>query len=282
MKTTPKHKGFTLTEQLIVIAGVVILAAIAIPSAKTFLKSFESTDAAKTIIDAALKSARAMAINSHQYTGIRFQIEGYPQDRDSLLQANQYIIFVNYNDSIQENSESIDYYKAVRNIEPIKIPRLAGVMDLRHRLILNDHNRPEYIDINLSNDPDSEFADLWQLRDTTSFTILFSPEGKLVVKNCKMRNRDCFDNNDSYDDMFNTIVRMIGFLHTIQKSVKNGQFVQDDYAPFGLGREPSRRGFVVYEKEKLKEALNAGKAYSEYLEDLEAAFINTYTGTIIN
>ena len=60
-----------------------------------------------------------------------------------------------------------------------------------------------------------------------------------------------------------------------------GMFYQDDYPALGLQEELSRGSFIIYEKEKFKQAYNNGSAWSDYLVDIVPVHINPYTGTII-
>ena len=50
----------------------------------------------------------------------------------------------------------------------------------------------------------------------------------------------------------------------------------------GLGPEPSRNSFVIYDTKKFKQTYDNGNAYSGYLNQLKPIYINPYTGTIIN
>ena len=68
-------------------------------------------------------------------------------------------------------------------------------------------------------------------------------------------------------------------------------FYQDDYygvlnnpyGDLGLGPEPSRRSFVIYDRQEFRRAYQIGQAYSGYLQRLlpDAIYINPYTGTMI-
>jgi len=286
MSRTNKQRGFTLPEQIIVVAGIVLLAAIAMPAIKAFFKTFESTDAAKTMISSALTTAQSIAIKQQRYAGIRFQIAGYhgpsidEENRDKLMKGGQYIIFIVHD---PDKTDLASGFRAVQGIAPIKLPDSVGVMDLKRR-DNKDASESDYIDITKSElGPDTELLSSKILRDTTSFSIVFSPQGKLVVHDVRIRNRNGVRETSgqalvpSLDDVFNTLIRVSGLYKP-----SAGQFVQDDYAELGLGQEPGRRSFIIYEKEKLKEAYNSNEPYSGYLIDLDEVYINPYTGTIIN
>jgi hypothetical protein len=58
-----------------------------------------------------------------------------------------------------------------------------------------------------------------------------------------------------------------------------GLFVQDDYADLGLGAEPSRNRFILYDKNHF-DKLDAQERFN-YLSRLALIYINPYTGTMI-
>jgi hypothetical protein len=282
MSVKNRKCGLTLMEQLVVIAAMVVLAAISLPAVRAFLQTFESADAARTMISSALASARAIAAKEQRYAGIRFQKAGYygdltigaENDKD-LMRASQYIIFIIHDFDATGLKPG---FRAVEGIEPIKLPDSVGVMDLKIRTSDED-DISNYTDI----DSDEEISQAMDLRDTTTFSIIFSPQGKLVVRDVRVRNRDNkrkpdnFDQIESLDDIFNSAENIFQF--------QTGKFVQDDYAYLGLGQEPGRRSFIIYEKEKLQEAYQQNVPYSGYLEELalnKEIYINPYTGTMIN
>ena len=73
MTAVKNKKAFSLTEIMVVIAIVAILATIVIPAAKTLIESFEMDSQVKPVIGAALANARAIAMREQKYAGIRFQ-----------------------------------------------------------------------------------------------------------------------------------------------------------------------------------------------------------------
>jgi len=105
----------------------------------------------------------------------------------------------------------------------------------------------------------------------------------------QVRNKDGYVDGSSSsapssnDDIFNKKNRVdAGF----------AMFYQDDYfaAPWspypnlGLGPEPSRNRFIIYETEKFRQAYSKGRAWTDYLSRAAVEgmiCINPYTGTII-
>ena len=256
-----------MAEMAVVIAAIVLLGSFGLPAVRTFLDSFESGASAKAVISAALASARAIAAKEQRYAGIRFQKAYNPDAPLDPLKADQYMVFI-----VQDPSMGAYFFRAVEGLQPIKLPDTFGVMDLRYRTNTN----PRY-----SGDApivsDIEIADLNILRDTTAFSIIFSPSGKLVIHDVRVRNRDGERDTSptvSFDDVFNK---------KVQVDTGIGMIYQDDYANLGLGMDESRRSFVIFDRQEFRRAYEKGQAYSGYLQRLlpDAIYINPYTGTMI-
>jgi type II secretory pathway pseudopilin PulG len=270
-----RQLGLTLVEMTVVIAIAALMVALTIPAANMLLNSFESESGAKSIISAALSSARAIAAKEQRYAGIRFQ-KRYDPNVPDQLNVSQYIIFI-----VQDPNIMAYGFKAVEGIQPIKLPDSIGVMDLiirtNHGPTTNDADNLGQQTINDNswiNGPE-------EVNDTTAFSIVFSPSGKLVIHPVRVRNRNGESRPDnsilskiSMDDIFNSTSNIANY--------QIGMFVQDDYAYLGFGKESSRNSFIIYETNKLKDAYNSGNAYSGYLNQLKQVFINPYTGTLIN
>ena len=276
MKAKYGQSGLTLTEMAVVIATIALLAAFGLPAVRMLLESFESGSGAKSMISAALSSARAIAAKEQHYAGVRFQ-----QD----LAGNQYMVFIVHD----FNKTGLNPgFRVVAGLKPIKLPENLGVMDLVVRINHGTHwtdaedprDEPlkvDYLDdtspLNLGPDQRNKY-----ITDTSSFSIVFSPSGKLVMRDVRVRNRDGIYQPDngvsgkvSMDDIFNS-----------ERNIRNynvGLFIQDDYAEFGLGAESSRSRFIIYDKTQF-DKLDARGRFN-YLNSLEVIYINPYTGTII-
>jgi hypothetical protein len=133
-------------------------------------------------------------------------------------------------------------------------------------------------------DSDIEASNGTVFTDVTSFSIVFSPSGKLVIHDVRVRNRDgrtATSSQYSNDDIFNRISQIeAGF----------GMFLQDDYYAkysgnpvpnLGLGPEPSRNSFIIYETKILKQTA-ANLRWTDYLQNLKRIYVNPYTGTIVS
>jgi len=276
MKAKYGQSGLTLTEMAVVIATIALLAVFGLPAVRMLLKSFESGSGAKSMISAALSSARAIAAREQRYAGIRFQ-----QD----LAGNQYMVFIVHD----FNKTGLNPgFRVVEGLKPIKLPENLRVMDLAVRINHGTHwtdaedPRDEPLKVNYLDDtsplnlgPDQRNK---YITDTSSFSIVFSPSGKLVMRDVRVRNRDGIYQPDngvsgkvSLDDIFNS-----------ERNIRNynvGLFIQDDYAELGLGAESSRSRFIIYDKTQFNKLDARGRF--NYLNSLEVIYINPYTGTII-
>ncbi|MDH4239403.1 MAG: hypothetical protein OEW48_07555 [Phycisphaerae bacterium] len=255
MRTRYKQSGRTLAEMTVVIAAIVLLGSFGLPAVRKFLDSFESGTGARPVISAALASARAVAAKEQRYAGIRFQ-KAY--NSDGPLKANQYMVFI-VNDF--DKTGLVSGFRAVEGLNPIKLPDSVGVIDLS------------------SIGADVDIDEPFELNNATAFSIIFSPSGKQVIHDVRVRNRDGhyqpLNLNESMDDIFNSPENIANF--------NTGMFVQDDYPSLGLGQEPSRRSFIIYDRLEFKRAYQQGQAYSGYLVKLvpEMIYINPYTGIMI-
>lgn len=276
MKTKSKQSGLTLTEMTVVIATIALLVGLGLPAIRALLNSFESQSGAKTMVSAALASARAIAAKEQRYAGIRFQ-----QD----LTGNQCMVFIVHD---FEKTGLNPGFRAVENIKPVKLPDNVGVMDLMVRTnhgprwtdaaqTLDVPLKVEYLDDanSLNFGPDGKNM---YITDTSSFSIVFSPSGKLVVRSVRVRNRDGIYQPDngvtgkvSFDDIFNSPANI--------ESNGSGMFIQDDYAEMGLGAEFSRNRLIIYDRLRFDKLNLQGKL--DYLNSLELIYINPYTGTMI-
>jgi len=272
-----KHSGVTLTELAVVIATIALLTAVGLPAIRALLKSFESDSGARDMVSAALSGARAIAAREQRYAGVRFQ-----QDVD----GNQYMIYIMHD---PEKTGLSSGFRAVEGLKPMKLPEHTRAADFMVRV--NHSPSPagaqdsastalqagHLDDTNPQNlGPDGKNI---YVTDASSFSIIFSPNGKLVIHRVRVRNKDGVYQPDnsvpakvSRDDVFNS-----------PENIKNfgvGLFVQDDYAHLGLGEQLSINRIILYEAIRF-DRVNAQGRFN-YFSTLEPLYINTYTGTIIN
>jgi len=277
-KLRTKH-GLTLTEMTVVVASIVLLAAIGLPAVRVFIHSFESESGTKSMISAALASARAMSAQKQRYVGIRFQKEYNRNASDPLdpLTASQYMIFIVHDPASEPDGTGLaNGFRALEGLKPIKLPDSAGAMDLRLR---TKSDPADSGDIPIDNDTKIDGPS--EVRDTTTFSIVFSPSGRLVIHEVRVRNRNGridTSSPQSIDDIFNTEKQII------HPTAPRGMFYQDDYTAMGLGQEYSRNNFIIYDTKEFTGVYKKGQAFSGYLYRLvpQAIYINPYTGTIIS
>jgi hypothetical protein len=287
MKAKYRQSGISLTEIAVVIATIALLVAVGVPAVRAFINSFETGSSTKSMISAALSNARAIAAKEQKYAGVRFQKICLSRDLtkplDGLLEAPQYMTFI-----IQDPNLTGTYgygFRAIKGLKPIRLPDTVGVMDLTIVTSRNEINpvNPQEIRID---DPvlggDGYINEPRELTDTTTFSIVFAPSGKLVIHGVRIRNKDSktdASSPPSNDDVFNTLAKIT------DPTNPAGMFLQDDYFEgslnLGLGPEPSRNSFIIYEQKEFKRAYESGQAWSGYLKGLEPFYINAYMGTII-
>lgn len=274
MRTRSKQSGLSLPEMVVVIATIALLVGIGLPAIRALMNSFETQSGAKTLISTALASARAIAAKEQHYAGVRFQ-------QDSA--GNQYMIFI-----VQDPSIMAYGFRAVEGVKPIKLPDKVSVTDLTILVARNLRNPVNPTEVRLDDDKnnlnDAEkdvlIDEFREVTDITTFSIIFSPSGKLVVHGIRVRNRNGRTDDSSNDDIFNT-------KNNVDAGI--GMFYQDDYfsaawPALSLGPEPSRNSFVIiYEKDKFQQAFGKGRAWSDYLTQTvpHRIYINPYTGTMI-
>ena len=268
------NKGMTLTETTIVVGVMALLTALSLPAVRTFFSSMATAGNTRSLISAALSSARAIAAKEQRYAGIRFQ-KAY--DPRGVLDAPQYMIFIVYEEPKNMNNLTVGF-RAIEGIQPIRLSDEVGVMDLN----LGSTSPNQVVD------NDSKINDSWELTDTTAFSIIFSPSGKLVVHNVRVRNRNgeqdstANNGNTSNDDIFNKKAQVDSGI---------GMFYQDDYCGgslniypnLGLWEEPSRNSFIIYDKTEFNK-IDINKRWTNCLAQLaqKRIYISPYTGTIVN
>jgi len=276
MRRKNEQSGLTLTEMVVVIATIALLTTLGLPAIRALLGSFESSSGTMDMISAALSGARAIAAREHRYAGIRFQ-------QDSA--GSQYMIYIVHD---PEKTGLSPGFRAVQGLKPMKLPQSSRVADLMVR-VNHDPNpagaqdsRDTLLQVSHLDDMNSQNLGTdgknIYVTDTSCFSIIFSPNGKLITHEVRIRNRDGIFQPDnavptkvSMDDIFNSPENIV--------NTGIGMFVQDDYAQMGLGAESSRNRIIVYEGTQFDKLDAQGRF--DYLNSLEPVYINPYTGTII-
>ena len=256
-----------MPEIAVVVGTIALLVGLGLPAVRALMNSFESSGGAKSMISAALSTARAIAAKESRYAGIRFQRDG---------EGSLYMVFIIHDRGATGLAPG---FRAVEGVKPMKLPDSAGVMDpmVRINQTPTEAGAKDTADQPLIDKKDLD--DTNRLRDTCTFSIIFSSTGKLVRQDVRVRNRNGVyqpDNGNaakvSMDRVFNSPINILNGV---------GAFVQDDYPDLGLGAESSRNRFVIYDKSKFNGCPNAAARFN-YLVSLSFTYINAYTGTIVS
>jgi len=275
--------GLTLIEMTLVVATIALLVGFAMPAVRALVGSFHSEGGATSMIRAALSSARAMATSRQEYVGIRFQA-AYDRDAanvDDPLAAPQYMVFVIHDSTPEPNGTGLSNgFRAIEGLKPIKLPDGFYVVDptvvTRTR---NSQNRITLSDQSAV-DADDDLDTLPELRDVTTFSLIFSPAGRLITHEVRVWNRHGRTDSSSTtstDSVFNSQTE-------VAEGESRAMFLQDDYPELGLGPESSRMSFIVCEKVGLVEAYTKKLLWTNYLQYrmAERVYVSPYTGNLIS
>jgi type II secretory pathway pseudopilin PulG len=274
MNRSSRQSALTLVEILVVLGIMVVLFAVGVPAVKKIVESFDSSANVRSVITAALSHARSIAMSDGTWAGLRFQ-------QDKL--GNQYMILIRYD---YDATGLASGFRAVENRKPMKLPESIGVMDLYVRTnraaTIQAAADPACTPIQVvANDTlsDLNINDSFELTDTTTFSVVFSKEGRLVTHDVRVRNRQGKTASDgpSTDDVFNIQTAVDA---GVSEKPPKRMFYQDDYAFLGLGQEPSRNSFVIYDKKKFN-AVPAAKRWSLCLKSLPTDYVNPSTGELV-
>lgn len=274
METKTRQSGLSLMEEVVVVAAIAMLIVFGLPAVRALFRSLEAEGGTNSMISGAFSTARAIAASQQRYAGVRFQNK-YQQDGRGC----QYMIFIVY-EPPRSGVTLTNMFRAVEGYEPIKLPESVNVVDM---MIRTDNGTSEVAarcesanerEIGV-NDLDDTILER-TMTDTSAFSIIFSPAGRLVVHDVRVRNRDGdyqpANLGDSADDIFNSPVNIT--------DNNTGMFVQDDYAELGLGGEKSRQKFVIYDCKEFNHLVGRTQRW-DYLRVLKHIYINPYTGTMI-
>jgi prepilin-type N-terminal cleavage/methylation domain-containing protein len=275
-KRSQKRRGaFSLIELLVVMTIVAALVALAIPAINAMQKSFNSTGT-ESMISAALATARTLAISNQQYVGVRFQKAGDP---NNASKADQYMIFIIYN---SDKTNLTCGFIAVDGYKPMKLPENVRVMD---KMVRTSHSStPRNCDqVSENSLVEADLGNNVNIADISTFSIVFSPAGKLVSHEIRCRNNDgepkpknppYYITLPSDDTIFN------GYGNVVNDA--NALFLQDDFDEYGIGVEMSRREFYIYNRNEFEKLTTGGQRWN-YLNGpkTERFFVNAYTGELI-
>lgn len=280
---TRRQRGLTLIEMTLVVATIALLAGFALPAVRALVGSFHSEGGAKSMIQAALSSARAMATSRQEYVGIRFQT-AYGRNvanPDDPLATAQYMVFIIHDPTPEPNGTGFSIgFRVIEGLKPIKLPEGFYAVDPTIVTRTRDSQNRIRIDEQLSIDSDDDLDTLPELRDVTAFSLVFSPAGRLIVHDVRVWNRQgrtASSSTASTDRIFNSMTEVV-------EGDTKAMFYQDDYPELGLGPEPSRMSFIVCEKDSLLDGYTRKQSWTDYLQYrvAERVYVSPYTGNLIS
>ena len=248
-----QHRGMTLIETMVVVGIIAALVGFGAPAVRALLNSFQSRDVTRTMVEATLNTARTLAMSRGACVGVRFQKSYNPaaSDPNDPDTAQQYMTLV-IND--RDRTGLATGFRAVQGHKPVRLPEFFGVTDLVRGGSL------------VQSDADVEMLDI------TSFTIVFSPAGKLVIREVRVSG------TLASDRVFNSVSQ----IETL--GLKEPVFVQDSDSSASRHGEYSRDRFYVYDRRLLKQAADNDHPWEEYLRDQvypRPLFISPYTGQLV-
>jgi len=286
-----RHRGLTLIEITVVVAIIALLMVVVIPALRALTGSFVSAGTAQAMIEAALSSARTIAMREQHYAGVRFQ-KAY--HAEGPLHAAQYMVFIVHDpDGMKPDPNDNDFatgFRAVEGVKPIKLPDAVGVMDLcvvtqRVRSKPSSSTHVCLDEVGSGQEANELIDEHHELSDMTSFSIVFTPTGNVVIYGLRVGNRHGIRDiarhagKTSDDPVFNKKEEVANLLHS-------AMFLQDDYfagngqTDLGIGPENSRTAMVIYNRELFQQAFAQERAWTDYLINLPRLHVGRNTGTL--
>lgn len=283
MKNQRRQFGLTLTELLVTVAIAAVLMAVAVPAARRITESMRDSAGARALIGAALNNARAIAVREGRYAGVRFQ---------RAADGRTYMVFI-INDEIKTGL--VNGYCAVVGRKPIALPDGVGVLDgFRIERQYHSHtyeilSAQDYVITDLNIMGEIGYLENRYFEDTSTFSIIFSPSGKIIRQMVWVRNQDGVRDSTtntgehSYDRIFNKKNRVdSGFSLLYQDDYDDypPSPYRNDPGPMGIGPENSRMRFIIYSKDDLA-AVDPSQRVTGYLGRLNPLMVSPYTGELI-
>ena len=278
MRNDERQVGFTLVEMLIVVAIGVMLMAIALPAYHAM------TDGAKmaqtnNVIAAALGTARTYAIKKQKYAGVRFQF-----DRGGWREGKQYAILIEHNTDLKVSGSPATWspyvlehrYTVVPNTKPLVLPQGMGILGMK-------------LDIDASGTTDDfDLDEEGELADATGFAIVFTPSGRLTVKESQCLPRR-LPNDPPVLDYNEYITRNDKVFCPPDEMPPRGlPLARDEPICVWDGPnneqvvEKSQTGLYVFEVDKMG-GVDRDYRYTDYVERLDPPILlNAFTGMVID
>jgi prepilin-type N-terminal cleavage/methylation domain-containing protein len=264
MKTRPRQPAFTMIELMAVILILVLFLAMALPAISKMMQS-NKVGQARSMIKSFFALAQARAAETQNYVGVRFQF-----DKNGWLNGKQYLVLIeNYNGD----------FSAVPNTKPAALP--PGVVAITG----NAGN------VDLDNDLGHWSFGTGGMMDSTTFSIVFSPTGQLVIKTVVVRPWQFQQPAGSgiwiFDHIFNSSSRVL-----LNDSHPDHCLLYCDGPSFWDYRtssllvsenwcrsEYSATSFRLAEVDPLV-SCDSNSRFTQYVYTIESILINQYTGEV--
>jgi type II secretory pathway pseudopilin PulG len=257
----------TLIEITVVVAIIATLVGFGAPAVRALLNSFQSESATRAMVQSALESARTLARANQRPIGVRFQ-KAYDRELPGdQQQTAQYMVFVEHTPLPTDIGYAREFHARVGH-KPIPLPSQYYVTDLMVTPDTGDAGT------SIASDADVNEADM------TTFTILFSPSGQVVIDTVRVRGvggKAGGEQRASSDRVFNTPAE----IETLELSPP--VFLMDDNRP-GRYEEFSRDRLYILERGRLEKALALDSAWEGYLRDAVAPrpiYVSPFSGQLI-
>ena len=267
---SPRPGGFTLVELLVVVAIIGIMLAVVVPASGPMIRNQRLTSG-KNLVKSALGQARAYAIKEQKYAGLRFQF-----DRNGWHTGRQYLVLV------EQATTGDTTYRPIPNAQPIAMPEGIAAIDQR---VLNSMPPYQYLIKGVpAYGPETTIPQ--GLMNETTFNVLFSPQGQMVVKEIAVWPRTT---NDPFLDFVSSPTSLLiadgGYGPT------GSPIPSAPWLPGGTSgsvpplREATVTGVLIASTEELascSDVADTGKARVQYLKGLatkgQHLIFNIYTG----
>ena len=292
------RRAFTLTEMLVVVGIIVLLAAIAVPTLSG-LTANQNLAGARTMLRSLFASAKARATTKQRYVGVRFQQDRNGQTYAVFLEpaldrgTAEYGNFINGcpnfpndadlypDDSAFWRNGNCTYvsFVASSDVQPFKFPQGIEFAE-----------GSTNVDNNGNDDPSGQTGNTrlaGSPNDVTTFTVVFAPTGQVIRKRVFVGERGYIDRatlsapqNDPALQQWDTV-----FNHNADDAVgavpenQRGLLLPD---PLAQGREfeISQRTMWVYDRAR---RISAGQTpFSNYVR-VNGTFVvlNPHDGSIV-